>query len=68
MKLSSTSDRYQNSNLKTKIAFGKFLEFAISFQSITKRSDNCFSKLEKSRIQKYILIYDELQPGMTIFV
>ena len=37
MKLSSTSDKYQNNNLKTKIAFGKFLEFAISFQSITKR-------------------------------
>ena len=52
MKLSGTSDKYQNNNLKTIIAFGKFLEFAISFQSITKRSDNCFSKLQKSRIQK----------------
>ena len=37
MKLLSTSDKYQNNNLKTKIAFGKFLESAISFQSITKR-------------------------------
>ena len=37
MKSSGTSDKYQNNNLKTIIAFGKFLEPSISFQTITKR-------------------------------
>ncbi|WP_186434161.1 hypothetical protein [Candidatus Nitrosocosmicus arcticus] len=37
MKSSSTSDKYQNNNLKTIIAFGRFLEPTISFQTITKR-------------------------------
>ena len=37
MKSSSTSDKYQNNNLKTIIAFGKFLEPAILFQTLTKR-------------------------------
>ena len=37
MKVLSTSDKYQNNNLKTIIAFGKFLESTVSFQSITKR-------------------------------
>ncbi len=35
MMLSSKSDKYQNNNLKTMISFEKFLESAISFQSIT---------------------------------
>lgn len=52
MKLSSTSDKYQNNNLKTKIGFGKFLEFAISFQSTTKRDQILSSQDTKSRIQK----------------
>jgi integrase/recombinase XerD len=37
MKSSSTSDKYQNNNLKTIIAFGKFLDPSTSFYSITKR-------------------------------
>ena len=37
MKSSGTSDKYQNNNLKTTIAFGKFLEPTVSFQTITKR-------------------------------
>ena len=35
MMLSPKSDKYQNNNLKTMISFEKFLESAISFQSIT---------------------------------
>jgi len=37
MKSSGTSDKYQNNNLKTIIAFGRFLGTSISFQTITKR-------------------------------
>ena len=37
MQSSGTSDKYQNNNLKTIIAFGKFLEDSFSFKSITKR-------------------------------
>jgi hypothetical protein len=37
MKSSGTSDKYQNNNLKTITAFGKFLEPTLSFQSIDKR-------------------------------
>ena len=37
MKSSGTSDKYQNNNLKTIIAFGRFLGSSISFQTITKR-------------------------------
>ena len=37
MRSSATSDKYQNNNLKTIIAFGKFLEQTVSFKSITKR-------------------------------
>jgi hypothetical protein len=37
MKSSGTSDKYQNNNLKTIIAFGRFLEPSISLQSITER-------------------------------
>ena len=37
MRSSGTSDKYQNNNLKTIIAFGKFLEQTVSFPSITKR-------------------------------
>jgi integrase/recombinase XerD len=37
MKSSGTSDKYQNNNLKTIIAFGRFLDPSISFQSITER-------------------------------
>ncbi len=37
MKSSATSDKYQNNNLKTIIAFGRFLEPSISFPTITKR-------------------------------
>ncbi len=37
MKSAGTSDKYQNNNLKTIIAFGRFLDPAISFQFITKR-------------------------------
>ena len=37
MKSSGTSDKYQNNNLKTIIAFGRFLEPTISLQIITKR-------------------------------
>ncbi|CAN5857638.1 hypothetical protein BH23THE1_BH23THE1_08720 [soil metagenome] len=37
MRSSGTSDKYQNNNLKTIIAFGKFLEPSISFPTITKR-------------------------------
>jgi len=37
MKSSGTSEKYQNNNLKTIIAFGRFLEPSISFQNITKR-------------------------------
>ncbi|WP_458719683.1 hypothetical protein [Candidatus Nitrosocosmicus sp. R] len=37
MKSSGTSDKYQNNNLKTIIAFGKCLEPSISFNSISKR-------------------------------
>ena len=36
MMLSPKSDKYQNNNLKTMISFEKFLESAISFQSITE--------------------------------
>jgi hypothetical protein len=37
MRSSGTSDKYQNNNLKTVIAFGKFLEPSVFYQSITKR-------------------------------
>ncbi len=37
MKSSGTSDKYQNNNLKTIIAFGKFLGSYIPFYSINKR-------------------------------
>jgi hypothetical protein len=37
MRSSNTSDKYQNNNLKTIIAFGRFLEPSILLQSITKR-------------------------------
>jgi integrase/recombinase XerD len=37
MKSSGTSEKYQNNNLKTIIAFGKFLEPSILFSTITKR-------------------------------
>lgn len=37
MKSCATSDKYQNNNLKTIIAFGRFLEPSISFQTISKR-------------------------------
>jgi hypothetical protein len=37
MKSSGTSDKYKNNNLKTMVPFGRFLEHAISFQSISKR-------------------------------
>lgn len=37
MKSSGTSEKYQNNNLKTIIAFGRFLAPSISLQSITKR-------------------------------
>jgi integrase/recombinase XerD len=37
MRSSGTSDKYQNNNLKTIIAFGRFLESSILFQNITKR-------------------------------
>ena len=37
MKSSGTSDKYQNNNLKTIIAFGRFLEPSISFKTISKR-------------------------------
>jgi hypothetical protein len=37
MKSSGTSDKYQNNNLKTIIAFGRFLDPLIIFQSINKR-------------------------------
>jgi hypothetical protein len=39
MRSSGTSDKYQNNNLKTIIAFGSFLEPSISFQSIVKRDE-----------------------------
>lgn len=50
MKSSGTSDKYQNNNLKIIIAFGKFLEPAIFFQSINKR-DQVISFLD-TRINK----------------
>jgi hypothetical protein len=37
MKSSGTSEKYQNNNLKTIIAFGKFLDPLASFYSINKR-------------------------------
>lgn len=37
MRSSGTSDKYQNNNLKTIIAFGKFLEPTIFFQTISNR-------------------------------
>src|SRR3954453_14615939 len=37
MKSSATSEKYQNNNLKTIIAFAKFLEPSMSFYSITNR-------------------------------
>ncbi len=37
MKGSNTSEKYQNNNLKTIIAFGKYLEPTISFYSVNKR-------------------------------
>ena len=37
MKSSNTSEKYQNNNLKTMIAFGKSIESSISFYSVTKR-------------------------------
>lgn len=37
MKSSGTSEKYQNNNLKTIIAFGRFLEPSISFKTISKR-------------------------------
>jgi hypothetical protein len=37
IRFSGASDKDQNNNIKTIIAFGKFLEPIISFQTITKR-------------------------------
>jgi integrase/recombinase XerD len=37
MKSSGTSEKYQNNNLKTIIAFGRFLDPSLSFYAITKR-------------------------------
>src|SRR6476620_6561765 len=37
MKSSGTSEKYQNNNLKTIIAYGRFLDPSLSFYSITKR-------------------------------
>ncbi len=37
MKSSGTSEKYQNNNLKTIIAFGKSLDASVSFYSINKR-------------------------------
>jgi len=40
MRSSDTSDKYPNNNLKTIIAFGRFLDPSILFQNITKRGPN----------------------------
>jgi hypothetical protein len=37
MKSSGTSEKYQNNNLKTIIAFGRFSDPSLSFYSINKR-------------------------------
>ena len=53
MKSSGTSDKYQNNNLKTIIAFGRFLEPSISFKTIVKRDQiTSFldTKIKKSQI------------------
>jgi hypothetical protein len=36
MKSSGTSNKYQNNNFKTMIAFGKFIGSSVSFYSISK--------------------------------
>jgi hypothetical protein len=48
MKSSGTSDKYQNNNLKPIIAFGRFLEPSLSFQSVTKR-DKIIAFLDTKR-------------------
>ena len=55
MKSSGTSDKYQNNNLKTIIAFGKFLEPYVLFQTITKR-DQIIAFLEFSSFDYIIIV------------
>lgn len=50
MKSSGTSYKYQNNNLKTIIAFGKFLESSILFQNITNRDQIYLFLIQKLRI------------------
>jgi integrase/recombinase XerD len=67
MKTSGTSYKYQNNNLKTIIAFGKFLGPFVSFYSITKRDQ--IIKFLNTKIKDIANDPDNdgLQYGMIVF-